>query len=88
MKLSDMVLGVIDPQPDFMPGGPFAVAAGDRVVAPIDRLPEPGVAAAHPGRAPWPDHEDVCRAIALPGPDGDSLTAAGTRMTTPAALAA
>jgi nicotinamidase/pyrazinamidase len=29
---------VVDLQPDFMPGGPLAVAEGDRVAAPIGRL--------------------------------------------------
>ncbi|MGC8476484.1 MAG: bifunctional nicotinamidase/pyrazinamidase [Acetobacteraceae bacterium] len=211
MELSETVLGVIDVQPDFMPGGPLAVPAGDQVVAPINRLLGRGFAAAfatqdwhppghhsfasaHPHRLPfqtiptahgeqvlWPDHciagtpgaalapgldqrrlraiirkgmnpaidsysaffendrrtptglegylrrigarrlalcglaldycvawsaedaarlgfavtivEDACRAIALPGPDGDSLreararlAAAGVRFTTVAAL--
>ena len=86
MKISGMVLGVIDVQPDFMPGGPLAVPEGDRVLAPVNRLLGLGFAAAfatqdwhppfhasfasaHPGRAPfetiplpygpqvlWPDH--------------------------------
>ena len=29
---------VVDLQPDFMPGGPLAVAEGDRIAAPIGRL--------------------------------------------------
>src|SRR6478609_5723471 len=29
---------VVDLQPDFMPGGPLAVADGDRIAAPIARL--------------------------------------------------
>ena len=86
MKISELVLGVIDLQPDFMPGGPLAVPEGDQVLAPVNHLLGLGFAAAfatqdwhppghasfasaHPGRAPfetiampygpqllWPDH--------------------------------
>jgi nicotinamidase/pyrazinamidase len=34
------ILGIIDAQPTFMPGGELAVADGDAVVAPINRLLE------------------------------------------------
>jgi nicotinamidase/pyrazinamidase len=63
---------VVDLQPDFMPGGPLAVAEGDRVAAPIGRLaghfstvvatqdwhPTGHVSFAERG-GPWPPH---CRA--------------------------
>jgi nicotinamidase/pyrazinamidase len=63
---------VVDLQPDFMPGGPLAVAEGDRIVAPIGRLasrfstvvatqdwhPAGHVSFAERG-GPWPPH---CRA--------------------------
>lgn len=32
------ILGIIDVQPDFMPGGGLAVAGGDEVVAPVNAL--------------------------------------------------
>ena len=46
---------VVDLQPDFMPGGPLAVAEGDAVAAPIGRLAAPfldggGDAGLAPGR--------------------------------------
>src|SRR3954454_13789838 len=60
---------IVDLQPDFMPGGPLAVAEGDRVVAPIARLarhfstvvatqdwhPRGHVSFAERG-GPWPPH--------------------------------
>jgi nicotinamidase/pyrazinamidase len=60
---------VVDLQPDFMPGGPLAVAEGDAVVAPIGRLatrfstvvatqdwhPAGHVSFAERG-GPWPPH--------------------------------
>ena len=36
-RQSDALL-VVDVQPDFMPGGPLAVAGGDEIVAPIGQL--------------------------------------------------
>jgi nicotinamidase/pyrazinamidase len=60
---------VVDLQPDFMPGGPLAVAEGDRIAAPIGRLaarfstvvatqdwhPTGHVSFAERG-GPWPPH--------------------------------
>ncbi|HEY2748693.1 MAG TPA: nicotinamidase [Polyangia bacterium] len=60
---------VVDLQPDFMPGGPLAVAEGDRIAAPIGRLaghfstvvatqdwhPSGHVSFAERG-GPWPPH--------------------------------
>jgi nicotinamidase/pyrazinamidase len=60
---------VVDLQPDFMPGGPLAVAEGDRIAAPIGRLarhfstvvatqdwhPPAHVSFAERG-GPWPPH--------------------------------
>ncbi len=60
---------VVDLQPDFMPGGPLAVAEGDRIAAPIGRLatrfstvvatqdwhPAGHVSFAERG-GPWPPH--------------------------------
>ena len=60
---------VVDLQPDFMPGGPLAVAEGDRVAAPIGRFarhfstvvatqdwhPQGHVSFAERG-GPWPPH--------------------------------
>lgn len=60
---------VVDLQPDFMPGGPLAVAEGDRIAAPIGRLagrfstvvatqdwhPKGHVSFAERG-GPWPPH--------------------------------
>src|SRR3954463_8268262 len=60
---------IVDLQPDFMPGGPLAVAEGDRIAAPIGRLashfstvvatqdwhPEGHVSFAERG-GPWPPH--------------------------------
>ncbi len=60
---------VVDLQPDFMPGGPLAVAAGDLIAAPIGRLatrfstvvatqdwhPRGHVSFAERG-GPWPPH--------------------------------
>jgi nicotinamidase/pyrazinamidase len=60
---------VVDLQPDFMPGGPLAVAEGDRIAAPIGALaarfstvvatqdwhPEGHVSFAQQG-GPWPIH--------------------------------
>ncbi len=63
------ILGVVDVQPTFMPGGELPVADGDRVVPEINRLLQrfvhafatqdwhpPGhtsFASAHPGRQPY-----------------------------------
>jgi nicotinamidase/pyrazinamidase len=60
---------IVDLQPDFMPGGPLAVAEGDRIAAPIGRLashfstvvatqdwhPAGHVSFAERG-GPWPPH--------------------------------
>jgi len=69
VDLSSGVLGVVDVQPTFMPGGSLPVAGGDAVVGPINRLlaraalafatqdwHPPGhssFASSHPGRAPY-----------------------------------
>jgi nicotinamidase/pyrazinamidase len=63
------ILGLVDVQPTFMPGGELAVAEGDAVVAPINRLlrlfdhafatqdwhplGHSSFASAHPGRKPY-----------------------------------
>jgi nicotinamidase/pyrazinamidase len=60
---------VVDLQPDFMPGGPLAVADGDRIAAPIGRLASrfstvvatqdwhPAGHVSFAGRGgPWPPH--------------------------------